>query len=257
MDKFLASFFTLKGDNVDMNVIEMLIYGTIPVFGQLLMRVDKFGGSLDKPYLFFPLLFIPPFSFIPVLVAKFGFLKKIKGSNILDIYILIPIIFRFILIFIMAQIGSPGGLTLQAALIFGAIIITNIIHALTQDRCKDIKSDIGNHLVKGIADSMVQYAGAMVVLFSTAFIPIIGEILEVLRNVELPFVGNISHFIDSSIWSVGLVCGYMFINMIDANYNTDADICTGKIGALRIIISIIAFAITIFYQIRSQIASMI
>lgn len=257
MDKFLSSFFTITGDKVDMNMLEILMYGLIPGFGQLLMRVDKFGGSLDKPYLLFPLLLFPPFSFIPVLAAKFGFLKKINGGKVLDIYILIPIIFRFILIFVMAQVGTPGGLALQSALILGAIMLTNIIHVLTQERCKNIKNDIGNHLVKGMADSMMEYAIAMAVLFSTTFIPIIGEVLEGLRNTPLPVVGNMSQIIDSSVWSVGLVCGYLMMNMIDVNYSTDTNICTGKIGILRIIISIIAFAVVVFYQFRGQLNNFI
>ena len=238
-----------------MNLLEMLMYGMIPGFGQLLMRVDKFGGSLDKPYLLFPLLLFPPFSFIPVLVAKFGFLKKEKGENILDIYILIPIIFRFILIFVMAQIGSPGGLLLQVALIFGAVLLTNIIHVLTEERCKNIKGSFGNKLVKEIADSMIEYSAGIAVLFFTTFIPFIGEILEGLRDTPFPGLTNLSGVIDTTLWSIGLVCGYMVMNMIDVNYYSANEACTGKIGAVRIIISIIAFAIAIIYQFHGQLTT--
>jgi hypothetical protein len=257
MNSFLKSFVTFKGDKVDMNFLEMLMYGLIPGFGQLLMRVDKFGGSLDKPYLLFPLLLFPPFSFIPVLVAKFGFLKKEKGENILDIYVLIPIIFRFILIFVMAQIGSPGGVLLQAALIFGAIFITNMIHVLTEERCKSVKGGFGGKLVKEMSDSMVEYAAGVLLLFSTEFIPVVGEILEGLRDIPFPGIGKISSVIDTTIWSIGLVCGYMVMNMIDVNYYSANEACTGKIGAVRIIISILAFAVAFFYQFHGQIMNMV
>jgi hypothetical protein len=253
MNKFFKSFLTFKGDKVDMNFLEMLMYGIIPGFGQLLMRVDKFGGSLDKPYLLFPLLLFPPFSFIPVLIAKFGFLKKTEGENILDIYVLIPIIFRFILIFVMAQIGSPGGLLLQAGLIFGAIFITNLIHVLTEERCKNVKGGFGGKLVKEMADSMIEYAIGVLLLFSTEFIPVVGEILEGMRDIPFPVVGKISQVIDTTIWSIGLVCGYMIMNMIDVNYYSADEACTGKIGAVRIIISIIAFAVAFVYQFHGQI----
>ena len=255
MNKFFSSFLTFKGDKVDMNFLEMLMYGMIPGFGQLLMRVDKFGGSLDKPYLLFPLLLFPPFSFIPVLIAKFGFLKKAEGENILDIYVLIPIIFRFILIFVMAQIGSPGGLLLQAGLIFGALLLTNIIHVLTEERCKSLKGGFGNKLVKEISDSMLEYSVGVLLLFSTTFIPIIGELLEGLRDTPFPGVGKLSSVIDSSIWSIGLVCGYMIMNMIDVNYYSANEACTGKIGTIRILVSIIAFAISFGYQFHGQIAN--
>ncbi len=257
MDRFLKSFTTFRGDNVDMSVLEMLMYGLIPGFGQLLMRVDKFGGSLDKPYLLFPLLMFPPFSFIPVLIAKFGFLQKETGVNILDIYILIPIIFRFILIFVMAQIGSPGGLLLQVGLVFAAILLANIIHTLTSERCKSESGGFGNKLVKSMADSMLEYGAGVLVLFSTTFIPIIGEVLEGLRDVPLPVVGNISSVIDTTLWSIGLVCGYMIMNMIDVNYYTTKELCTGKIGAIRIIVSIIAFAAAIVYQFHGQISTFV
>ena len=240
-----------------MNFLEMLMYGLIPGFGQLLMRVDKFGGSLDKPYLLFPLLLFPPFSFIPVLIAKFGFLKKEKGENILDIYVLIPIIFRFILIFVMAQIGSPGGVLLQAALIFGAIFMTNMIHVLTEERCKSVKGGFGGKLVKEMADSMLEYAVGVLLLFSTEFIPVVGELLEGLRDIPFPVVGKISSVIDTTIWSIGFVCGYMIMNMIDVNYYSANESCTGKIGAVRIIISIIAFAVAFFYQFHGQLMTMV
>jgi hypothetical protein len=257
MSGFLKSFTTFKGDKVDMNILEMLMYGLIPGFGQLLMRVDKFGGSLDKPYLLFPLLLFPPFSFIPVLIAKFGFLKKKSGENILDIYVIIPIIFKFILIFIMAQIGSPGGLELQAALIFAAIFMTNLIHVLTEERCKSVSGGFGGKLVKEMADSMIEYAAAILILFSSKFIPVIGELLEGLRDIPFPVVGKISSVIDSTIWSIGLVCGYMIMNMIDVNYYSSNEACTGKIGAVRIIVSIIVFAAAIFHQFQAQITAMI
>ena len=78
MNKFLSSFLTFKGDKVNMNLLEMLMYGMIPGFGQLLMRVDKFGGSLDKPYLLFPLLLFPPFSFTSVRIPPLFFYFTVR-----------------------------------------------------------------------------------------------------------------------------------------------------------------------------------
>jgi hypothetical protein len=221
------------------------------------MRVNKFGGSLDKPYLLFPLLLFPPFSFIPVLIAKFGFLQKRQGEHIIDVWILIPIIFRFILIFVMAQIGSVGGLALQAALVLGSIFVTNMIHVLTEERCKDVEGGFGGKIIKEMSDSMIEYAFATLVLFSTEFIPIIGEVLEGMRDIPFPFVGKISQVIDTAVWSIGLVTGYMMMNMYDTNYSTSDESCKGKISAIRIIVSIIAFAASIVYQFHGQLANII
>jgi hypothetical protein len=252
MNKFFKSFLTFKGDKVNMSTTEIFTYSLIPGVGQLLMRINKFGGSLDKPYLLFPLLLIPPFSFIPVLIAKFGFLKKENGNNIFDIYIIIPIIFRFILIFAMAYFGNDN-VILQVALTFIAVLMTNILHIINNKQCKDVNSgNFGSLIFKAIGDSMIQYGSGVLVLFSFSFIPFVGTILEVLRNIPLPIIGKTSKVIDASLWSFGLVMGYMLVNMIDVNYYTKTDICSNKIGMIRIIISVIAFACAIFYSYRDQ-----
>ncbi len=256
MNKFLSSFLTFKGDKVDMSFLEMFLYGMIPGFGQLLMRINKFGGSLDKPYLLFPLLLFPPFSFIPVLIAKFGFLKKTDGEQVIDVYILIPIIFRFILIFIMAYISQNmstlGGLMLQVGLLFAAVLVANLLHIFTEKRCKDIQGGFGNKLIKGISDSMIQYGTGALIILSATFIPFIGEILEGMRDIPIPILGDISSIIDGALWSIGLATGYLVMNMIDVNYSTAQEACTGKTGLVKIIISVIAFAAAVFYQFHGQ-----
>jgi hypothetical protein len=256
MNKFFSSFLTIKGNKVDMSIIEMLKYGLLPGFGQLLMRIDKFGGSLDKPYLLFPLFLFPPFSFIPVLIAKFGFLKKENSKDILDIYIIIPIIFRFILMFIMAYIGNDN-LLLQFGLTFGSVILANILHVTNNEQCKSIKGSFGKMTIKILADSMIEYSAGIAVLLGVSFIPIVGTLLNVFRIINLPVIGNISKTIDITLWSIGLVCGYMIMNMLDTNYYSTKDSCGGNIGTLRLLISIIAFAMSVFYQFRDQIINLV
>ena len=52
----------------------VLIMGLIPL-GQLWARIFNFNGSLDKWWLMFPLFLIPPFSFIPLILMKMGFVS--------------------------------------------------------------------------------------------------------------------------------------------------------------------------------------
>ncbi len=238
-----------------MSLLEMLMYGLIPGFGQLLMRINKFGGSLDKPYLLFPLLLFPPFSFIPVLIAKFGFLKKTEGEQIMDIYIIIPIILRFILIFVMAYISTSvaGSLLVQIGILLAGVLCANLLHIFTEKRCKDIKEGFGGKLIKGMSDSMIQYGVGVLMILASTFIPIVGEILEGLRDIQLPILGDISAMIDGALWSFGLITGYLIMNMIDVNYVNTQDACTGKISMIRIIISVIAFAAAVVYQFHGQI----
>ncbi len=255
MLNFIKSLFDFKGDKVTMSLFEMLLYGMIPGFGQLLMRINKLGGSLDKAYLLFPLLLFPPFSFIPVLMAKFGFLKKIEGENVIDMYILIPVIFRFILIFIIAHISKSvaGGIILQIGLLFAAVLLANIIHIFTEKRCKDVQGSFGGKLIKGVSDSMLEYGAGVLVILSSEFIPVVGEILEGMRDIPFPIIGDISAVIDGALWSVGLVSGYLIMNMIDANYVSSEDACNGKVSHLRLIIGAIGFAAAVFYQFHGQI----
>ena len=248
MNKFFDSFLTLKGDKVDMSILEVIIYSLIPIFGQLLMRINKFGGSLDKPYLFFPILLIPPFSFIPTLIAKFGFLKKTNGVDMLDGFIIIPVIFKFILILFAAQIGQHAGVALQTGLILLTIFAANMISILIEERCKKIQGGYGGKLIKGLSDSMFQYGFAILLLFSTSFIPFIGALLRSLRNIAPD--GKLIQVIDAIIWSFGLIFGYIFMNMMDTNYYTPTEGCKGDIGLARMIISIIAFAVALVYQFR-------
>ncbi len=245
-----------------MNLFEMLFYGIIPGAGQLLMRINKFGGSLDKPYLFFPLLLFPPFSFIPVLIAKFGYLNKTDGKNLIDIYVLIPIIFRFILIFIMGYISQiitseTGNLIIQIGLLFGTVLLGNILHILADKECEKMNVGFRSKLIKGMADSMLQYGAAMLAVYSSTFIPVLSDILEFLRSIPIPIFNNISSSIDSVFWSVGIAAGYLLMNMINVNYYEHTDICTGKIGIIRMIISIIAFATAVFFQFRNHLDNII
>jgi hypothetical protein len=73
-----------------------------------------------------------------------------------------------------------------------------------------------------------------------------------MREIPLPIVGNISSIIDGALWSIGLATGYLVMNMVDVNYHTPQEACTGKTGAIRLVISAVAFAAAVFYQFHGQ-----
>jgi hypothetical protein len=257
MDKLIGLFTSFKGDNVDLNLIEMAFYGLVP-FGQVFMRINKYGGSLDKPYLLFPLLLIPPFSIIPVLIAKFGFLKKVNGTNIFDGYILIPIIFRFVLIFIMAHLGEFGGPIFQALLVFATLVATNIFRLINDVTCASNKEGLTiDKIFKQVGDSMIEYSLGIVIILLFTFLPFVKVILELISMFPLPFVGKVANILDSILWSVGLIGGYILVHMFDANFVSNSDSCAGKTGILRLIISIIAFAVAIYHQFRGDLSSLV
>ncbi len=241
----IGKFIDLSGDPVDMSLIEMGIYTIVP-FGQLIMRVQKFGGSLDKVYLFFPLFFIPPFSIVPVLFAKFGFLHKSNVENIIDPYIIIPIIFRFILIFGLALFGNFGGPLLQAGLVLVSLIAVNMYRSSIDDNC--IKSDAPNmdKTIKNVADSMAQYSMGLLTVSLIYMIPFINLFLDLIGSIPFPIVGHLNSLMNPVFWSIGLAGGYVLVHMYDAYITNKTEACASKIDSIRTIVSVVAFAISLF-----------
>lgn len=238
----------LDGDSVDMSILEMGFYGIMPM-GQLLMRIFKFNGSLDKWYLLFPLLLIPPFSFIPVIFAKLGFIKKSKDDTPpMDLYVLIPIIFRFILILFIKQVADIKMFMLQVGLVFGALIVTNILRHYNARKCTDM-SFFGS-ITKGSFDSMLEYSFGVMTTFLVMFIPFIGQILEFILTIPIPYISQI---VESIIWGFGFAGGYLMVNLFDANFDNTKDYCAGTVSTPRMIISGIAFAIALFFQFKNLI----
>ncbi len=235
-----------SGQKVDMNLLEMLLYGIVPM-GQLLMRADKLDGSLDHPWLLFPLFLIPPFSFIPVFLTQMGFLKKGKGGKPYNLFMLIPVIFRLILIIVLTQLGKPGGILLQTGLVIASLFVTNILSTMNQERCKNVESDILGTINKSGSDSMVQYASGVLLSFAVSYIPYLGGFLKGLDIIDVPYLADI---VKSIIWSLGMIGGFVFVNMLDSNYATDTTVCKGRIPMIRTIISIVVFAVAMFYQLK-------
>ncbi len=236
-----------KGPNVSMNIFEMLIYGLVPVLGQFLLRANKLGGSLDQPWLLFPLFLIPPFSFIPVLMAKFGFIKNTNGGNPLDLFSLIPIIFRIILIFVL-QHFNINNMIIQTSLIIVSLIVMNLLHANNVPRCKGVSKNIGGQMIKASFDSMAMYAAGILGTFLITFIPFVGEIFQVINGLG-GTIGEISHTL---VWGVGIVAAYIFVNMFDSTYVSVNEACTGNTNKIRMIVSIIAFVGAIFFQMNGS-----
>ena len=228
-----------------MNVWKIFLYSLMPM-GQLFMRMFELNGSLDKIYLLFPLLLIPPFSFIPVTLGYFGYIKKLDNGPLIDIYILLPIIARFIFILLASQIESIGMLFLLIGIVLGFLFITNMIRLYTSRKCD--KTSFWGRTVKATFDSMAQYSFGVITVFLIQFIPFIGQILGLLMNLSIPYL---SQFIESLIWALGLAGGYMMMNMIDGNYGSDNEYCIGNISKSRIITSIIVMLIAILYQFKT------
>jgi hypothetical protein len=142
MGNFFSSIKNKWKDSGKLSWKQVLIMGLIPL-GQLYARVKIFNGSLDKWWLMFPLLLFPPFSFIPMIMMKYGAVANGTGSNPLDNFMLIPIIAKFIIPFILPFIIDEDSTLLFTIVGFVLQLITVMVGNLIRrkDNCKEITTN--------------------------------------------------------------------------------------------------------------------
>lgn len=190
--------------------IQVLILGLVPL-GQLWARIFYFNGSLDKWWLMFPMLLIPPFSFIPLLLMKFGFVADGKGANPLDYWMILPIVAKFIIPFIMPYMIDEDSETLTSIvtmiLQLLCVMIANL--ARRQMNCKDQGITVDSIGKAGI-DSTIAFGIGDISAFIIPWLPFIGIFISVLEMI--PVIGD---FVDSILWTLGFVAAYVLINMFN------------------------------------------
>ncbi len=231
---FITNMF--KGGN-RLSWMQVLVMGLIPL-GQLWARIFYFKGSLDKWWLMFPLLLFPPFSFIPLLMMKFGMVADGKGSDPVDKIMLLPIIAKFIIPFVLpfivdeeehAFLFSLVGFVLQLL----TVMVANLTRRYTN--CGDITTD---SVGKAGIDSVIAYGMGDITAFAIGFVPFIGMIFTVLEMI--PVIGD---FVNQIVWSLGFAATYIIINMF--NQDNMSKYCstpfTGNVqDKIPFIVSIIA-----------------
>ena len=191
--------------------LEVLIYSLIPL-GQLWVRIFKFNGSLDKWWLMFPLLQIPPFSFIPMLMMKFGFISNGKGTNPIDYAMILPIVAKFIIPFILPFMIGTDHKMLFTIVSFILQLLTIMIANLSR-RYYGCNSITGDSIGKAGVDSVIALGFAEILPFIIPWVPIIGSIYNIVSLI--PYIGNI---LGSFMWCIGFAGTYIVINMFN-QYN--------------------------------------
>jgi hypothetical protein len=199
----------LLGNANRLSWMEVLVMGLLPL-GQLWARIFNFKGSLDKWWLMFPLLLFPPFSFIPLIMMKFGMVQDGKGSNPVDKIMLLPIIAKFIIPFVLPFIIDNDEHEFLFSLVgFVLQLLTIMVANLTRrySNCNDITTD---SVGKAGIDSVIAYGVADITAFGIGFVPFIGVIFNIIEMI--PFVGD---FVNQIIWSLGFAATYIIINMFN------------------------------------------
>jgi hypothetical protein len=220
MGNIIQNITGFSGDTNKLSWKEVLILGLIPL-GQLWARVHNFKGSLDKWWLMFPLFLFPPFSFIPLILMKFGFVKDGNGADPLDKWIILPIIAKFIIPFILTFTENIGiiGSVVSILLQLLAIVASNLIRR--HNSCNNITI---NAVGKSLIDSVTAYGMGNITSFIIPFIPIIGMILRFAKMI--PIVGQL---VDSAIWTIGFAGAYVLINMFNQQNSLD-EFCLANIS---------------------------
>jgi hypothetical protein len=195
-----------------------MILGLIPG-GQLYARLFNFGGSMDKLWLLLP-AFFPPFSLIPMILLKLGWISIKQGSgfiNPLNKWLLLPIITIIMMPFLLDHVfnldnDSLLGFLITFVFIITACSITNIINM--RGKCK---TTTFNNVGKSVMDAITAYGIATFITWCINFIPIIGEIIISIEMI--PFIG---HIIKQSIWILGYIVGLF---LLDSFNQISSDIC--------------------------------
>jgi hypothetical protein len=192
---------------------------TMLPFGQLWARIFWLDGSLDKSWLLFPIpFFAPPFSIIPALAMYFGFIKKGPGGRPYDIYMWIPIIFKFLLAYLVPMFLQlfneeddelDESKILLYSFIFQIVIgmIPNLIR--TYKTCNKLTF---NSFGKAFVDSTIAIGFSKLIPFILEWMPFIGIIISIITMI--PTIGE---QIENIFWSISFFFSYVFINMINGN----------------------------------------
>lgn len=168
--------------------------------GQLYARIEYYNGSLDHPWLMFPLFMMPPFQFVPIIMMNLGMIKKGKGGKPYDWWMAIPILIKFGLAY-MAFKGTDIDQTVLFGILYCGILIPFLIRSYGY--CNGV--NIWGFLNCGALSAFVIMALNLFVLI-LPFMPVIGAGVNVLESV-LPVIGG------AAIWSLGFIPGYVVSNM--------------------------------------------
>jgi len=236
-------FFNFDNAN-KISWLQVLLFSFIP-FGQLIARIFYLNGSLDKLWLMFPMLLFFPFSLIPMLLIKFGFVQDGKGADPIDKIMLLPLIARIVALFALNSIGinSPLLFILINLLInLSTILIANISRRYYNCEKEGITTD---SIGKAIIDSTIAYAISEVSPIIISYLPFIGGIYELLGL----FTQN-GNIIDGIFSNMGFAVSYILINMFNQD-NID-QFCNTPFGGnyvdrIAFFISIIVIFLTKIY----------
>jgi len=217
MDNLFKSQFSLftNTDNGDSRI--SFIYALLSVlpFGSLFARIFLLDGSLDKMWLLFPMFLFPPFSIISAVLMKFGYIKKGKGGTPYDMFMLIPIISKFLLYY---AINNFFDLFYDDVHVEDTFLISFIIQLVVGMIPYIIRANRLCERVtlasycKAFIDSTIANSVGELFPFMVSITPFIGIAFRIIE-----FIPYLNTQVDNVLWSCGYFIGYVVVNMFNAD----------------------------------------
>ncbi len=279
-----TAFADFGGEDVGMKIEDTILYTFLP-FGELLLRINKLNGSLDKMYFFIICLITNGFLINSIfsiyeynyktqifiwfiinslfqlptaLLAYFKKMHKVDESqgNVIDLFVLIPLIARFILgfgtVYINVYLGQTWGPVASNVLLFLTIMFTQFIRLAVRRQCSDKhwNNYSWERFVKIFFDALFIFGIIFMLTSGVLGIQNISQNYKNLFNRPVQYFGNMKNLIVMIAWLGGFLLGYGINNMIDITFNTSFEppydndgVCTGNVSDLRYVIAIIVFLV--------------
>jgi hypothetical protein len=245
-------FFNFNNPN-KISWLQVFLFSFIPI-GQLLVRIFYLNGSLDKLWLMFPILLMPPFSFIPLILIKLGFVQDGKGSDPIDKIMILPLIARIITLIVLNKLDmySSGMFILINLLInIFTIFIANMTRRYYNCDAEGVTFD---SFGKAIIDSTIAYAASEATPILITKIPFVGIFISGIKFILGLFTKN-ANIIDGIFSNMGFAISYIFINMFnqdDLNKFCNTPFTGNYTDKIPFIISIIVIIIVKIYELATN-----
>lgn len=205
---------------------KVILFTLIP-FGQIYARVAYMNNSTDKKWLLFPLFLLPPLQFIAMIAMKLGYIKKGPGGKPYDIYMLIPIIMRFVIPFIADRFEFPVWMIIDVLLTWLTLVIPYLLSS--NDVCGKISF---NSTKKALGKATILQAYTEIMSIAVSYIPIINIIFDLLGTI--PVVG------EKGVWILIYISGYVFSNIFFIDNNKENFCQKNDVSTTMVILSVVS-----------------
>ena len=186
---------------------DVFINGILP-FGDVITRIQKLNGSLDKLWTLIPIFQLPVFGFIPLMLMKQGIIRKGKlKSKPYDYYILFTLFIKLMVTMVASKFEEPYDNIFEVAGTYFAILLPLLVRIvpLRHGLCDRLKID--DKMKTNVYFKVFGLAGILqIAIYGSIFIftklPYIGNFFELVS--DLPVIKDTALFITLFVFAYSL-----------------------------------------------------